>query len=220
MLRWVSLLAACSVGWATPLCVTTTLDNYLALGSGGCQIAGLTVTNFSYTYVSGNVIPDSDITVTPYTAAGIVGLEFSSNAFNVPIFNSSEYVLGYTWDPGDIRSLEDILNASSPVAPGFAEISTEDCEDAAFSGSTCSNSTDTIVVSDNGTSLNSPASVSFSSGVATLGILDTIDLDATAGGSSEFNYFDNQLTLPEPSTVVPCLLFAVLLLGRQRLQRV
>src|SRR5581483_4644374 len=152
---WVGLLAVVAVpGLAAPLCTTTTLNNYEALGSGGCQIGGLTVVNFSYSFVSGSAtIPDTSITVTPTFVGNQFGLTFSSPNFSVTGSASAVYLLAYTWDPGDIRSLEDILNANSPVFPGLAQITTVDCRDAAFTGSTCPNSTDTLVVSDNGLTL-------------------------------------------------------------------
>jgi hypothetical protein len=218
--RWLCVLTICSVpGLAASVCVTDTLSDYIALGATGCQLGVLTVTNFNYSYVSGDVIiAASSITVTPSTAPDLVGLMFSSTDFSVPNTDSAVYSLGYTFDPADIRSLEDILNADPPTYPGLAQVTTVDCENAAFSPG-CSTSTDTVVVSDNGLSLNSPNSVAFSSPVTTLGIENTIDLDATSGGSAEFTSIENQLTLPEPSTAVPCLLLGALVLGRLGLQR-
>jgi hypothetical protein len=217
MFRWVCLVAVCALpGLSTPLCVTTTLDNYIALGAGGCQLDTFTLTNFSYSFVSGTVsIPDSDITVTPSTASDMVGLTFSSPDFSVSGSDSAVYLLGYTYDPGDIRSLEDILNATTPVFPGFAQVTTEDCENSAFSGMTCPNTTDTITVSDNGITLNSPATVSFASPfIQTLGVLDTIELDAN-GASSQISGFGSQLGVPEPSALGPCVLLVGLLFRRR-----
>jgi hypothetical protein len=217
--RWIGLLAFCTAPLLAGTCVVDTLANYVALGATGCQIGGLTVDNFNYSPVSGDVtIAASDITVTPSFTTGTWTLMFSSGDFNVSGNDSAVYLLAYTWDPGDIRSLEDILNANSPVYPGLAEISTEDCEDAAFVGSVCSTHTDTITVSDNGRTLISPASVSFSPTVGTLGILDTIELDGN-GQSSEFSSFENILATPEASTAVPCLLLACVWLCRRRFQR-
>ena len=216
---WFCLFAVCSTsGLATPLCVTDTLANYIALGAGGCQVGGLTVVNFGYSYVSGDVsISDADITVTPSTGA-FIGLKFSSSDFSVSGSDSAGYQLSYTYDPGDIRSLEDILNATTPVFPGFAQITTEDCENSAFSGAICPTTSDTFSVSDNGITLNSPASVTFSPPLSTLGILDTIELDGN-GASSEIAGFGSDLTVPEPSTAAPCLLLVALLLRRRRFQR-
>jgi len=220
MMRWICLLAlSIAPGFASSLCVTGTLASYEALGAGGCMIGSLTVDNFSYSFISGTVtIPDTSIIVTPTMGLDSVALTFASADFSVSGADSAVYLLAYTWDPGDIRSLEDILNANSPVYPGLAQITTEDCEDAAFSGSICPTSTDTIVVSDNGVVLNSPSSVSFSPPVGILGIRNTIELDGN-GASSEFASFENLLTVPEPSMLAPCLLVATLMLRRQRFQR-
>ncbi len=204
---------------AAPMCVSTTLDVYEALGSGGCQIGGLVVKNFTYSFVSGSpVVPDTAVTVTPIVSGESLTLDFTSPDFTVSGSTSTVYLLAYTWDPGDIRSLEDILNANSPVPPGFAQITTVDCRDAAFIGSTCPTSTDTLIVNDDGITLNSPASVSFSPPVGILGIRNTIQLDGN-GASSEIGGFENRITLPEPSAALPLLLLAPLLLRRLRLKR-
>src|ERR1017187_5027637 len=42
------------------------------------------------------------------------------------------YLLAYTWDPGNIRSLEDILNNDPTTSPSQAKITTLDCEDGIF----------------------------------------------------------------------------------------
>jgi len=218
--RWLCFLAICSVpAMATPLCVTGTLDTYIALGAGGCQIGGVTVVNVSYTFVSGTIsIPDTDITVTPSSGSDLIGLTFSSSDFSASGTNSAVYMLSYTWDPGDIRSLEDILN-DPPSFPGLAQITTVDCEDAAFSP-TCLTSTDTLVVSDNGVTMVLDDSVSFSPTVGTLGIQNTIELEGNRTGTGEFTSFENQIGVPEPSTIVPCLLLTVPMFRRWRSKRV
>jgi hypothetical protein len=218
--RWLCFLAVCSApGVAGTICVTDTLANYQALGLGGCQIGGLTVKDFSYDFVSGTVtIPASSITVTPSTVGDTLGLTFSSAQFNLTGSASSVYRLAYTWDPGDIRSLEDILNNDPTVSPGLARITTLDCEDAAFSP-TCLTTTDTLVVLDDGSHPILTDSVSFLPPVGTLGIQNTIELHANTSGIAEFTSIENEITIPEPSTVAPCLLVALLMLRRLRFER-
>jgi hypothetical protein len=220
LLRWFCLLTLGSVpGLAATLCTTGTLFSYEALGSGGCQIGALTVKDFTYVLVSGTVtIPDTSITVTPSIVSNTLGLTFASAQFSVTGADSAVYLLAYTWDPGDIRSLEDILNTNTPVFPGLAKISTLDCEDLAFSGAICLNPTDLVVVSHNGITANTPNSVSFTPPVGTLGIRNTIELDGN-GASSEFTSFENLITIPEPSAAAPCLLLALAMFGGLRLQR-
>jgi hypothetical protein len=177
----------------------------------------LTFNNFIYAFVSGSVsIPDTSITVTPSLAPDMVNLTFTSPDFSVSGTNSYVYQLGYTYDSGEpFAGMDDILNASTPVFPGFAQITTEDCENSAFVGVSCPTTTDTIVVSDNGITLNSPASVTFSPPFHTLGILDRIELEGN-GASSEITGFGTELVVPEPSTVAPCLLLLALLVHRRR----
>lgn len=218
--RWFCLLALCTApGWASVICAPGTLASYEGLGAGGCTVGSLTVKDFSYVKVSGTVtIPDTSITVTPSVVANMLGLTFSSALFSVTGTDSAVYVLGYTWDPGDIRSLEDILNANTPVFPGLARISTLACEDAAFSGVICANPTALVVVSHNGITANTDNSVSFTPPIGTLGIRNTIELDGN-GASSQFTSFENVITLPEPSTVAPCWLLGLLMFRRLRLKR-
>ncbi len=180
------------------LCVTDTLANYVA--SSGCTLGEFTLQGFTYMQISGTVtIPASSITVTPLISGDLRSLTFSSASFNLSFPDSSVYLLGYTWDPGDIRSFEDILNANSPVFPGFATIDTSLCENAAFTGATCANTIDTLQVTDNGISSTLTDTFVFSPGISIVGVRDRITLDATAGGSSEIASFVNQIVVPEPS---------------------
>jgi hypothetical protein len=219
MLRWLCLLAfGTTAALAGPVCVVGTLASYEALGAGGCTLGSFNLTNFTYTFISGSpTIPDTSITVTPSTANEMVGLTFTSPDFTVSGSASAVYTLGYTYDPGDIRSLEDILN-DPVVSPGLAQIATEDCENAAFVGTFCPTTTDTITVSDNGITKIPQASVSFTPFLTSIGILDTITLQAN-GASAEMTGFGTQAGVPEPSSAIPCLLLVALVYRRLRLQR-
>ena len=214
--RLVFAVAICTTGLFAGPCVPDLLSNYEALGSGGCSVGPFNVKSFSYTLISSTVtIADTDITVTPIFGLGSFGLTFSSTKFDVSGTDSAKYLLAYTWDPGTVRSLEDILNTSTPVAPGFAQISTDACVDAAFSGASCSTFVDTIVVNHDGITPNLNASVAFSPTIGTVGIRNTIELDAN-GASSEFKDFSNILFVPEPSTVIGGLFAAALAFRRSR----
>jgi hypothetical protein len=68
---WIFLLGMSSALCATPLCSNTTLNVYIALGTGGCQIGNTIFSNFSYTdsllSLSDTVdqsVPSSDVDVT------------------------------------------------------------------------------------------------------------------------------------------------------------
>jgi|SRR6185437_16587523 len=185
------------------LCVTDTLANYVA--SSGCSLGEFTLQGFSYAQISGTVtIPSSSITVTPLISGNQLSLTFSSGSFNLSFPDSSVYLLGYTWDPGDIRSFEDILNANSPTFPGFATIDTSLCENSAFTGATCPNTIDPLQVTDNGISSTLTDTFDFSPTLSIVGVRDKITLDATAGSGakSEFTSFTNQIVVPEPSAWV------------------
>jgi len=127
-------------------------------------------------------------------------------------------LLAYTWDPSPIRSLEDILNTSTPVFPGLAKITTDACRDAAFSGTSCPTSIDTLVVSHDGITPNLVASVAYVPPIATIGIRNTIELDAN-GASSQFTDFTNLVFVPEPATFAGTLFAVALILIRLRKQR-
>ncbi len=195
-------------------CVVDFLTNYEALGATGCQVGPFTVNNFSYTLVASTVnIPDTDITVTPVIGAGSFGLMFSSPDFDVTGNDFARYLLAYTWDPGDIRSLEDVLNTSTPVFPGVATITTDACEDSAFTGATCPTTDVTLVVFSNGNAATLTDTVGFSPGIGTVGIRDLIDMEAN-GASSEFTSFLNIVSTPEPSTLAEGLIALALITRR------
>jgi hypothetical protein len=202
-------------------CVIGTLDQYEALGSVGCQFGGLTIKDFTYTQVGGDVlVADTSITVTPTMGLGL-DLKFSSSAWNIPNpGHSSEYILAYTWDPGDIRSLEDVMNTSTPVFPGFAQITTDMCLDAAFTpGPACSTSTASMAVSHNGITANTFARTDFSPSIGILGVRNDILLNTLSGGSSQFDSLENTLFTPEPSTLISGFAAFALMMGGLRAKR-
>jgi hypothetical protein len=204
------------------ICVTDLLSNYLTLPPSGCSIGTLNVVNFNYTLIAGTVaINASDITVTPQVAGNVLGLQFSSSKFSVSSPDFAQYLLTYTWDPGDIRSANDIL--SDPVVfPGLAQITKDLCPGAAFSGSTCSAPVVQLNVFDNGITSQLLDSANFSPPIAILGVRDTIDLDARTGGSVEIDNFINQVVIPEPDGVPVAGLLGIglwLVRGRLRVNR-
>ncbi len=211
------LLAIAAPGAFAIPCVTGLLSAYEALGSTGCGVGPFTVKDFSFSTISANfTILDTDITVTPVFGPSSYGLTFSSPKFNISGNQFAHYLLAYTWDPSSIRSLEDILNTSTPVSPGIAKITTDACRDAAFVAVVCGTTVDTIVVSHDGVTPNLLASVNYSPPIATIGIRDTIELDAN-GASSQFNDFSNLVIVPEPSALVGCLVgFAAMFVGLRR----
>ena len=221
MFRWVCLLAisaAPAVAASACPAAPTGLDYYVGLGATGCTIGSFTVKSFSFFPAVGSV-PEGSITVTPSSGPNFVALTFSSPLFSVSGAGSQSDFISYDWDPGDIRSLEDILN-DPVVAPGTATVTTMACENNPAFIDGCHSPFVTVVVSDNGITLNSPNSISFPPGTQTLGILNNITLNAN-GASSNISGFENELLLsPEPATALPCLLLAAALVFRRlRLKR-
>jgi hypothetical protein len=186
-----------------PACVTASLASYIALGGTGCQVGPLAVVDFEFTALQGNTVTilPSDVTVTPVLSAPSYILQFSSPEFTASNSDVVRYLIAYTWDPGDIRSLDDVLN-DPPIPPGFAKITTDICVDAAFTNGICPTFVTTISVFDGiGTQLT--ASVVFSPPAATLGIRNTIDLEGGGpGGSVTVNSFGSDVTVPEPGTAL------------------
>jgi hypothetical protein len=211
---------ATAPGLSASMCVTDPLSDYIALGTTGCQVGPLTVTNFSFSTIMSTVtILASDITVTPVVSGDTLELMFTSPEFDVSGSDMAKYLLSYTWDPGDIRGLEDVMYANSPVFPGFASVTTVACEDAPFGAALCPTTTATLMVSDNGVTANLVDSTAFSPPIGTLGLRNTLELDGN-GASSEIAGFSNVLTLPEPATWGTVLLaLGLLSLGRMWTRR-
>jgi hypothetical protein len=192
------------------------LASYMLLGATGCQIGSLQAVDFSFTTISSTVIIlAGDITVTPMVTGNMLEFKFTSAKFNISGTDTAKYLLAYTVDPGDVRGMEDIMYANSPVFPGFASVTTLVCKDAAFSGTSCPSSTASLMTSDNGVTANLFDSTTFSPSIGTVGIRNTLELDAN-GASSEIGGFSNVLITPEPATLVTELLGLAWLCRRRR----
>jgi hypothetical protein len=216
-MRLLSLLLLPAAALASPIapvpaCVTASLASYIALGGTGCQVGPLAVVDFSFTAVEGNnvTILPGDVTVTPVMSAPSYALQFSSPQFTASNSDIIRYLIAYTWDPGDIRSLDDVLS-DPPIPPGFASITSDICVDAAFTNGICPTFVTTLSVFDNAFSSQLTASVVFTPPAATLGIRNTIDLEGGGpGGSVTLNSFGSAVTIPEPGTALAGLLSVVL----------
>jgi hypothetical protein len=178
-----------------------------------CQMGPLTIKDVTYSMISGTVtVADTDITVTPFFTGLAPGLKISSSKFAVSGTDSFKSVLTYFWDPGDIRGFLDTLD-DPVVPPGLVKITTAYCSNGEFGIACPPAPTITSTLFDNGTTSHLVDFVPVS-GVSTLGVQDTIELDAN-GSSASFTDFMNQL-VPEPSTWTLVLLAAAIVLWQLR----
>lgn len=191
-----------------PACLTDTLAQYLLVGPGGCSIGDeIAYAGFSFSVVSsgGGAIPiaAANILMTPTVGDHVSSLAFTSAGFSVTGSQFVTYQIGYTIDPHPILfGFEEFMDASSPVFPGTATVSTSLCIGAAFIGTTCSGVLDSSVqVFHNGNTTQLADGTNFTP-TAILGVLHTISLFAN-GASSDFNGVTaSTTTTPEPATLV------------------
>lgn len=203
-----SALSASNIGDAQP-CAAGTLEDYIALQSTGCSIGSIVLRDFSFDVISASGEPvvagPEDVFVVPVPGAGVYGLTYSSPEFAVTAGQSVSYLLNYTIDPSPpiIRGLNLRLSTESPVAPGVASISEQACVGAAFSDDVCPTGTPmSLNVFDNGVTSTLDAFLEFAP-VSVVGITATISLDASQGGSADFQNFTGSATVvPEPSSGV------------------
>jgi MYXO-CTERM domain-containing protein len=227
MIRILIFLACCTAAFATPLCVSGgSLASYEALGVSGCIVDAsipLIVEDFSYGVLSssspGVVTPDTDIFVTPVVlGSGHPGIELTSDTFSVTGTDFVNYQIGFTWDLPDIRSGDDILT-DPVVAPGLAEVTTGLCLGAEYTGTSCSMSTASLTVFDDGISPVLMDADAISS-VGVMGVLDTLELTGGGTGSAEITGFQNDITLaPEPSSWLLAVTGVAALAWRRRRER-
>jgi hypothetical protein len=212
------VLGAAQTMLAAP-CVAAPLSVYDGLGFT-CTFGPFTLTDFAFSLVlsSGGpiTITDASVLVTPVTSPLRYGLDFSSAGWTVSSGQTAVYLLAYTWDPGPVRSLEEVMN-DPPVPPGSSTILTDICIGAAFVGATCSGTPASVTVSDPGLMSNSVSFTPPISGI--IGIRHTITLDASTGGSADITNFTSTVVIPEPGTFAGGLFALALAARKLRLKR-
>lgn len=133
-----SLGLSVHVASATPLCIGTgtTLDAYIALGSGGCELNGLLFSNFSYSYSVTNATNPNR------------GRDVPATAVNVNILANTDWQFGGNWSTtGDQTSslsltfdVQSITNNVTTLKSVFTDAVTAPgtlTVDAACNGGTC-----------------------------------------------------------------------------------
>jgi hypothetical protein len=228
MCRFFFALVSVAAASAAPLCIPgASLASYEALGPAGCVVNAaipILAGGFSYSVLASSspsvVTPDTAIFVTPvFPGFDRFGINFTSGTFMLTGSDFVRYSIGFTWDPNDVRSADDVLETSTPVAPGFAKDTTGVCIGAAFTGTVCSMPMDTLVVSHDGiTPMLTATTGDFSSLQSTVGILNTLELNGGGTGSSEIIGFANNITtVPEPGPWLMSLTALVALAARRQL---
>lgn len=196
-----------SVAALADVCPTASLADFEALGTGGCTVTGLPFSGFTFITLKvtggATAVDPANITVTPVDPDAAAGLDFSSGGFDVDSGQSAEYQMSYSVDDPPIIHEFDLDLVDPVTPPGFVTITTVECLGAAFVATTCPTGiTVTNTVSDNGIFSVPSSNVSFAP-VRTMGVLTTITLDATAGGSASFSGFgETAIIAPEPWSIL------------------
>ena len=185
-------------------CGIGTLASYIALGSAGCTVGSLAFTDFAFSTVSSSggavAVTAAGITVTPVIVGAKAGLNYASAGFGVTAGQSIQYLLAYAIDdPPIIHGFELEMFTDSPVFPGIAQIDSLQCVGAVFLGTSCPGTTVLNSVFDNGATV-SHLDTEFFGPAITVGNRTTITLDATSGGSANFESFNGLAIVPEPGS--------------------
>jgi hypothetical protein len=215
--------------FASP-CTTQSLAAYVSLGSGGCTINGEIVDSFNFNVIStslGSPLTAGAITVTPSFTASTFELTFSatgntpSTGFTVSGPDFAMYGINFNWDPL-VGGAGDDMIANTPVPPGTATVSTNECAGAFFSGTSCPATEYNLTVFNNGIPLDdiNSAMKLFASQVLQVGTQSTIDLESNTSGSSTITGFDTYVFItPEPGSALAMMAGLAALAARRLRQR-
>src|SRR5690349_20114391 len=87
---------------AATTCAPSTLDVYISLGAGGCDIGSLNLSNFNLSVLSASggadPIAPIDISVTPSFTPAQFKVNFASAGFSVVGTQAVKYLIEYTID--------------------------------------------------------------------------------------------------------------------------
>jgi hypothetical protein len=198
-------------------CVPALLSVY-DVPSFTCDFGPFTLKDFTFTLGptvgSPATVSDSGILVTPTTASLRYGLSFSSAGWSVTSGQKVTYFIVYTWDPGPIRSLEEVMN-DPPTGAGSSTVKTDACLGGAWVG--CLFPMTSVTVSDPGSTSNSVSFTPPLDGI--VGVQHTITMDATGGGTADILSFGSTAVIPEPGTMVGGLLALALTIAKLRAKR-
>jgi hypothetical protein len=218
-LRWMLVGLLLGAGPATAaVCTVGALSDYVALGSAGCTIDGVTFSGFAnVTPLNPDATPisPSSVSLTPLTGPGGPGFAVSSGtALSASANTLLELWFGFVASAGSGSSLGGAtlsLGSSSVVPDGVNTIIADICPDGSFSSpsSGCGTSPASLIVFDTGDA--STLSESATSGPSSFfDVFFDLTIDGGLGGSAMLGPKLGELrlassgggggTVPEPAT--------------------
>jgi hypothetical protein len=194
------------VAWATPSCVNgNTLDTYVALGSGGCQIGDKIFSNFSYVATNG------DGGTTPLAAAITVddinspniGLEFFAS-WSVTSGQSEDSNIKFTVTVvgGANQLIEDAAVAQE--SSGATGTGTVDVTEGGCGPAPCTPGTWNVFTFNNSSSMTQTAKDTFFTPTGSIQVSKDISLVGGASGTAALSDLADtfsQTTVPEPASL-------------------
>ncbi|MGE0594330.1 MAG: PEP-CTERM sorting domain-containing protein [Vicinamibacterales bacterium] len=204
----VLVLAVSRFAGASPLCVSDTLANYVALGPAGCEIQGVTLTDFDVeAYATGwDLLDPEDVQVIPSWHGGPqIGLQTDSSVG--PGERAGAWI-GFTASrpsPLSLRGGRNSLDGGSTTDDGSIFGGSTYCLGAAFgaarplgcSGTIFSFGTPVFVIP---TGSNPVVALPFPLSSSLVGVSLFLTLDGgTTGSAALAGTFGHRLAVPEPS---------------------
>ena len=193
-----------SLGNAAPLCVAGTLDQYIALGAGGCSVGPATFFDFTASVLLplADPIAPSSVTVTP--TAG-VGLDFGVNQTADPL-DLFDILIGFSISGTPISQATLSMAGSSASNDGNVTAVEDVCVGDEFLGSDpgapCLGSVQTLIVVQDAFGLVSPDKKVFSVD-SFFDVFVDITVDGGLFGTSALEGTVSAVfQVPEPQTVL------------------
>jgi hypothetical protein len=146
-------MALPTLGAATPLCVSGTLDDYIALGSDGCTVGTLVVSGFSSaaSLFGGSEIAATDIMVTPTVAGPGSQLAFGITAAPLGPASILGILIGYAVTGGMVGRADLELSGASATLDGAVTAVEDLCLGASFApGPSCPTVQETLIAAQLG----------------------------------------------------------------------
>lgn len=192
-------LCVCSPLASAPVCVTGSLESYIALGGEGCDLGSGNYSGFRVLppITGATAIAPADITINPLFTATEVALQYVLNqtARNGELLQA---LFGYLLTAPAITEGTLTVSGTSSGGGGIVTTIRSVCAGGEFApGSVtgCSGTASDAIVLGNGTDMQSFTAVALADAVV------DITLDAAAGGSASAGVVEDAFVIvPEPGT--------------------